>query len=179
MSKLINKELVKELLNVLKILGYNCQLVGGGAYTLYTEDSATSIKDLDIRFPIMLNNADAERFAAVGITLTRYLDVNAIGSYRDCISHRPSTLGVEFVDRIKYLTKAKYKGIDVDLLVFNVETLPEILDTFDITFNCIAFNGTDFIEGSLFDANVGRWLKPITEARRRHMLDKFSHKEIL
>lgn len=173
---MIDKAMVQELLTKLKALGYDCQLVGGAAYTLYTEDSATRIKDLDIRFPTALSPDDEQRFADVGIKLYRYLDVHEIGSYRDSVSHRPSTLNPEFIDRIKFLTKAKYKGVDVDLLAFNVDGIMNALDTFDISFNCIAYDGELFIEGSHYNADAGVWLKPIHPLRELRMLKKFAHK---
>jgi hypothetical protein len=172
----VTKELVQELLDVLRGMGYICQLVGGAAYTLYTEDKLTPIKDLDIRFPIVLTPEDDARFTAQGITLTQYLDVNSIGSYRDSVA-RKSTLNAEFEDRIKYLTKAQYKGIDIDLIVFAEDELQAALSTFDISFNCIAYDGS-FIKGSLFDADVGIWLKEVTFQRYHHMCTKFKHKAI-
>lgn len=173
----INKELVQELLGILKSMGYDCQLIGGAAYTLYTNDTNTIIKDLDIRFPLALTTANVDQFAAEGIVLTQFLDINSIGSYRDNIA-RKSTLNAEFKDRIKYLTKARFKGIDVDLLVFHEDTLQGVLSTFDISFNCIAYDGVEFIKGNFFTRTLGVWLKPLTAPRYKHMCDKFKHKHL-
>ncbi len=174
----ININVVNDLLAALKRLGYDCQLVGGAAYTLYTGDTNTTIRDLDIRFPGIKNAYNAPAFAAAGIEIVAYLAVDAISSYRPNAT-RNSALNAEFEDRIKTLTKAYYKGVSVDLIKFTEPTLDEVLNTFDISFNCIAYDGTKFITSDNFSALTGKWLKPVTQQRYTHILEKFSHKNIL